>query len=623
MRRTTSRRDNTQLARGLRYCLSIVLYLATPNAVLAQQVLPGNTEVITTASEQGQTKTLQRAPGNHIGSTTQNESATTANCDSRPTPFLDTTSNTRDADNAQYNGRTIDQVRFHQLPIFDPLQPDESHTIHKLANRFHGNTRLSTLRKQLRITSGARFDAAELAEAERRLRENRYLARVELIPHQTCDNQLVLWVFTQDNWSITPGFSYSQIDDETTVDVSLSEVNFLGLGHSTTLGYTRQEEEASARASYYAPRLFEPGIDVSLSVTRGDWIDAHWLNVEKPFLTYSTPFAFGFSHLNQQFERNLYWLAQTIFQYDYEYDRLNAYLGYSPGIADNRVQRWRWGVSRTETAFSDTISGAATPFITNRERDLVWGEYLNFSNQFTRLTNLRKIQRVEDIGRGPIWRFKFGYSDDAVIDNDLLHLDAEVHFSPVINAKHLLQNRFSVTTDWLLDEEAIENGIASASLTYFWLFRHNQRFLVELVRLQGDNLTLDRLLTQGGRTGLRGYPSSYQLGNAFYRGTLEHRYYFKRELWHIFQFATAVFVDVGRAWFTENSIEPIEVNGNDRLWNLGVGLRVASNRIGLGSIAHIDLATPMTDPPRNTSDGNIVGEAFEDWRFTFVLKSAF
>jgi hypothetical protein len=54
-----------------------------------------------------------------------------------------------------------------------------------------------------------------------------------------------------------------------------------------------------------------------------------------------------------------------------------------------------------------------------------------------------------------------------------------------------------------------------------------------------------------------------------------------------------------------------------------VGLRVASNRIGLGSIAHIDLATPMTDPPRNTSDGNIVGEAFEDWRFTFVLKSAF
>lgn len=519
-------------------------------------------------------------------------------------------------------GQIIQQIRLHQVPLFDHRLPEENRYIHRIANKLHRNTRQSTLLKQLKVTPGEPFRYDVIAEAERRLRQNVYISRVQITPKLNCEGELLLWVMTQDSWAITPGFNYSQIDDETTVDLSLTHANFFGLGHSLSVGYTKREEEDAVRASYFAPRLLNSGIDLSLGITRGDWIDAHNVKLEKPFLTYNTKTAYGISHQNSQFERNIYLRGQSFYRYDYEFDRLNAYWGFSKGVQNDRVGRWRVGFTRTTRLFDNQIPVTETlgPII-NRERDLAWIEFNSFSNKFTRLTNIRNIKRIEDISRGLVWRFQFGYATDAIEESDLLRIETGLRYSPIFTEKHILQSAINFGTDWKIDSTEIENGISIVDFNYFWLFRNNQRLLIELVGIHGKHLTLDRLFTQGGATGLRGYPSLYQLGNNSFRSTLEYRYYFQPELLNIFQFATALYADAGRAWFTENIIGVEDYLGDETLWNIGIGLRIASNRIGFGSIAHIDLAFPVNDPPEIPA--NVVGEPFDDVRFTIVLKSRF
>ena len=140
-------------------------------------------------------------------------------------------------------------------------------------------------------------------------------------------------------------------------------------------------------------------------------------------------------------------------------------------------------------------------------------------------------------------------------------------------------------------------------------------------RTFGRSLTIDQLLTQGGHRNLRGYPTFYQLGNERYQIHLEHRYYHDWNLLQLIQFASAVYVDVGRAWFTEPALGLSRYDDDQMLWNLGMGLRIASNRAGSSSILHLDLAFPMTPSPELAS--NQLGEPPDELRVTLELKSRF
>lgn len=534
---------------------------------------------------------------------TDNAASTREQCDHPPafSPVKSDATNSEQqrAQLAFAEGQIIQQIRLHQVPLFDHRLPEENRYIHRIANKLHRNTRQSTLLKQLKVTPGEPFRYDVIAEAERRLRQNVYISRVQITPKLNCEGELLLWVMTQDSWAITPGFNYSQIDDETTVDLSLTHGNFFGLGHSLSVGYTKREEEDAVRASYFAPRLLNSGIDLSLGITRGDWIDAHNVKLEKPFLTYNTKTAYGISHQNSQFERNIYLRGQSFYRYDYEFDRLNAYWGFSKGVQNDRVGRWRVGFTRNDLGFTTLATLRANiSDISNRNRDSAWASYSSFSTHYARLTNIRNIKRIEDISKGLIWRIQVGYAQDELENTDLMNAQAGLRISPIFTDNHILQTAVNLSADWKIDPKIVENGFSTIDLNYFWLINENQRILLEAIGIYGNNLTLDRLLAQGGATGLRGYPSLYQLGNRFYRATAEYRYYFQRELLNIFQFATTVYVDAGEAWFTQN-IDGLEDNSalDEVLWNIGIGLRIASNRVGFGSIAHIDIAKPMTDSP--------------------------
>ena len=96
-------------------------------------------------------------------------------------------------------------------------------------------------------------------------------------------------------------------------------------------------------------------------------------------------------------------------------------------------------------------------------------------------------------------------------------------------------------------------------------------------------------LLLGGDSGLRGYPLRYQSGSRRVLLTAEQRFYTDVYLWRLFRLGGAAFVDVGRAW---GGLLPNTANPG-WLSDVGVGLRVVSDRSSFGTVVHIDLAVPL------------------------------
>ncbi len=118
------------------------------------------------------------------------------------------------------------------------------------------------------------------------------------------------------------------------------------------------------------------------------------------------------------------------------------------------------------------------------------------------------------------------------------------------------------------------------------------------------NLPVHRQLTLGGDTGLRGYPSRYQIGDRRFLFTVEERYYTKLEPFGLFRVGWAVFADFGRAWYEDSApawVPPRNRDHFDTLADVGVGLRLESIRTRGDRVIHIDLAKPLVDGPSVSS----------------------
>jgi hemolysin activation/secretion protein len=114
---------------------------------------------------------------------------------------------------------------------------------------------------------------------------------------------------------------------------------------------------------------------------------------------------------------------------------------------------------------------------------------------------------------------------------------------------------------------------------------------IGLTGTYGHNLDLDQYLVLGGDTGLRGYPLKFQTGDKRAVITVEQRYFTDWYPFRLFHVGGAAFFDVGRTW--GNS--PVAAADDQLLKNVGVGLRIAGSRSGLGRMIHIDVAVPLDD----------------------------
>ncbi len=533
-------------------------------------------------------------------------------------------------------------------PIFDERKPEENKPIHQLANRLHRMTADSVILRQLPMRVGDPYQPSMMAEAERILRANPYIANasIEVSPMIDGSSDVAVTIVVQDAWTIIPGASYANIDGDNRLSLSITDLNFLGQGQTLRLGYTQEEDQSAISSALFAPFWLGSATDLTLSASTGNAFNAQRMSIIKPFRDFNAATTYGIEAYSANIEQNRYLRTEAFYGYDLDIQDATIFWGKSfwgtSSSAQNRhaknrpIQRWRVGLHYEERLFKNQVNRLPSGGpIANRQRVSPWISVHRFNDNFIKTRNIRTLQRVEDLFLGRSWRFRLGFADN--LDNhefsgdqsenksnrNYWAINASVRDTLFYSQPQFLQTQLTLTTQWSTHNER-ENWLATASANYYYQPSEKHQTRIQVQRTQGRSLTIDRLLTQGGNQGLRGYPEFYQLGNERYLIKLEQLYFHDWNLWQLFQVATSVYLDAGRAWFSEPSFGFTDYTDDALLWNLGIGWRLGSNRIGSGSLLHIDIAFPMTDAPNlspNQLLPNQLGEAPESWRFTVELKS--
>jgi len=137
----------------------------------------------------------------------------------------------------------------------DPSLPSYLHFAYRTANRLHIRTRHSVIERDLLFSLGDCYDPDIIAESERLLRENDFLASARIYDHLQDDGTRALTVETRDDWSTQLDIRTSLEDRPTIYGINLRETNFLGLGHTAELYYSKHRSDREVGLSYQTHQL--------------------------------------------------------------------------------------------------------------------------------------------------------------------------------------------------------------------------------------------------------------------------------------------------------------------------------------------------------------------------------
>ncbi len=284
-------------------------------------------------------------------------------------PYLRSSSRTLESPvdpNCAIEGRFIGDIRIRR---FDPFGPRVTDTLRQPANWFekagntlHKVTQERIIRKSLLFERGHPFVAATISDNERilRLTPNLLDARMYALPRKNQPDTVDIVVVTQDVWSISGnvGTDFNQV-----VDISGTDLNFLGLGHEESLGisysqaihpYTKAPRGWGVRSLYRVPYMGKTFVTGSLQYVN-QWNQQRYAVVaQRNFLTPYMKYAGGLeiSRNKTYVETNPLEPDSNVFPVSYDY--ADVWLG--------RAFRTSWTGDRTRMILAARVIG-------NRYRD--------------------------------------------------------------------------------------------------------------------------------------------------------------------------------------------------------------------------------------------------------------
>lgn len=494
-----------------------------------------------------------------------------------------------------YAGQPVKNIRYVVLPIFDAQDPGENNWFYLALNRLHFHTRPSTLRKQMIIEPGQALDPDRLRENERLLRENDYLVDAMILPAEVCADGISLLVVARDVWTLSPSASASRSGGDNSTGAGLSEKNLFGTGQRLALGYFQDADRNGYGVNYANPQLFSR--HTQLEVEYFDTSDglAYGAELTKPFYQLDTRWAAGASFGHEELEETIEVNDIEINRYQYTQTSRDAWLGWSPGLKNDRVHRWMLGFTLDETDYTSVTPGPSFPPEDQRLRyPWVGWEYLE--DRYWVATNISRSNRQEDIPLGTTLTVQAGYasrqngsSREAVIGN------VEASHTASIGDHHLMQIETYVNGLYDVQDDAPDGLFFGAEAHYYFFINALNRWYARAAFDGGRNLSVDEQITTGGGDSLRGYPSDIQRGNRRWLVTVERRRFTDIHLLNLAWLGGAAYVDAGRTWDTEGPA----LTDNDRtLSNLGLGLRLSPSKFRVERVLHLDVAFPLVERDR-------------------------
>jgi hypothetical protein len=503
-------------------------------------------------------------------------------------------------------GAVIGEVFIYNENIFDLEDPEENKQLYRLANKLHIRTRPEVIRQQLLFKTGDPYSQRLVDESARILRSARYLYDASVQPVAFKDGRVDIAVTTRDVWTLNPGLSFSRKGGENTVGVEIEELNLLGTGTDLELSHTSGVDRDSTLIEYKDRNVFDSW--VRLRAAYADNSDGSFkaLEVERPFYALDSRWTAGVYLQDDEHIQPLYDLGKVVEEFGEHQKFASAFWGWSGGLRNGWVRRWRIGATYDESEFSE-IPGATLPNLVPENRKLVypWLSIELVQNDFDKFRNHDQIGRTEDFHLGARFGALLGYADQAYgADRSAWVFSARAsHGSGSGDRSALL---LSSAVKGRLESGELRNTVLDGSLRYYVRQSERRLFFTTLEGSVGHALDLDTQILLGGDNGLRGYPLRYQGGEARALLTVEQRYFTNWYPFRLFRVGAAAFFDIGRTW----GESAVSTPSQGLLKDVGIGLRFGNSRSGLGNIIHVDLAFPL-DGDSSIEDVQILLETKE------------
>ncbi len=511
------------------------------------------------------------------------------------------------------------QITAIEITVKDVYGNKDLHWLQEFANKYHINSKQSVILALLPMSKGDWVTPQQLLEAERLLRNKRYLRDAQLF----LSEDGILQVIVIDNWTLFPTFDINRTGGQNSSAIGIRDSNLLGLGVAATLNYKRDEQKSG-----YRLRLTVPVGRTNHSFTRIVWEDYDTgtekaVSYVKPFYTSETENMWLVAASSSDLESTYYQNDQDLGVVTASNTRLRLNYGWLNHYQNDTAYRtlFGWSYDSTDLLEADPTL-MVNLFNVSRKSYLWWGKQ-QFESQFKVLKNIFIIDNKEDInlglnanyliGAGKVEFFDFDSSQNLInlvnIAKDkanMLKLFSSFSIGNQIEST-LLLHRANFNAE-IYDNGKIQNYYsANYRINLFYPFNHQWSFY------NGNNLSYVSQFRQvpiavGGDSGLRGYPVSYQWGNKRFLSNFELRYYTDTILWDTFSIGWVAFVDIGRAWQSEGFD-----NLEDRtLKSVGVGIRIFPKVASGRNVVHVDLARPYS----NNAEIN-------DWEWRVQVKNSF
>ena len=482
-------------------------------------------------------------------------------------------------------GLPIVEITIDNGDIFDLEQEDQNLWIHRWANKLHINTRKSTIEQQLLFVLKDGYNQQLIDETERLLRSRSYIHDANITAEIVCGKGVKLTVVTTDNWTLTPSITVSRSGGETRTAFEIEESNLLGLGTEIKI-LTESDEERDSNAFVYRDKNWLGELK-GLKLELADNSDGHLyeVDIDRPFIKLDSKYAWSVGASSVEKENPVYEDGDEIAKVGESSDSLLLSYGWSDGLVDGSVSRYRLGWFADKLRY-ETVDDPNIELPEDVDKSYPFFEYQHLKVKYVQRVNFRVMGITEDIELGSSLRARVGWKDEAYESTQEGHVvELDYKFGNFISTHTLgvFQLGLSHESNKTIDDTG--RALMQGQLYNFRGVNHSYVFSSRLEAAQ--NPELFERIEVGGDSGLKGYPVRFQNGERAFTLSAERREYFNVYLWQLFKFGFAVFAEAGSAWDS----------GDNPVWlsDVGTGLRLVSTRQSSSKVLHIDIAVPLSE----------------------------
>ena len=258
-----------------------------------------------------------------------------------------------DAAELERAGAVVGEVFVYNENIFDLEDPQENKQLYRLANKLHIRTQPQVIRQQLLFKSGDPYSQRLIDESARILRSARYLYDASIRPVAFKDGRVDIAVTTRDVWTLNPGLSFSRKGGENTAGVELEELNLLGTGTDLSVARISGVDRDSTLIEYKDRHVFDTWVRVRAAYADNSDGSFKALEVERPFYSLDSRWTAGVFLADDEHIEPLYDLGKVVEEFASHQKFASAFWGWSDGLRDGWVRRWRVGATYDENEFSE------------------------------------------------------------------------------------------------------------------------------------------------------------------------------------------------------------------------------------------------------------------------------